>query len=344
MSTSAPDLFAGVDLGGTNFTVGLGEADGRLIAEAKEPTLGHEGPAMVLERIAATIDRLVASAGRPLKALGIGVPGLVDIATGMTRFLPNLPTQWREVPVAAILSARLNCSVHLLNDARAATLGESMFGHGREARTMILFTLGTGIGGGVVIDGQLRLGPLGAAGEMGHIGVEPEGPWCSCGSRGCLETYASGPALTAEGVRLLLSGNAPRLHELCGGDPARVSCETLGAAARAGDPGVQAALDRAGSHLGQVAAAVVLTLHPDLIVLGGGVAALDDLLIVPLRRTLLQRVRMFPADNIRIARSQLGVRAGVYGGLAAAVRGGMSLAPGAERPALRQTDSLPFPP
>jgi len=316
-------LFVGVDLGGTNFTVGLGEANGRILAEAKQPTASHEGPDAVLERIAATIDHLVAGEGRPLAAVGIGVPGLADAAMGVTRFLPNLLTQWRDVPVSAILSARLNCSVHLLNDARAATLGESMFGHGREARTMIFFTLGTGVGGGVVIEGQLRLGRLGAAGEMGHICVQTDGPWCGCGSRGCLETFVSGPALTAEGVRLLLSGNAPRLHELCGGNPARVSCEKLGEAARAGDAGAQAALERAGSFLGQAAAAAVQTLHPDLIVLGGGVAVLDDLLIAPMRRTLLQRVRMFPAEDIRILRSQLGERAGVYGGLAAAIRGGI---------------------
>ena len=326
MSSGAPSLFAGVDLGGTNFTVGLGEASGQLVAEDKQQTAGHEGPAAVLERIAGAIDRLAARAGRRPAAVGLGLPGLIDIAAGVTRFLPNLPTQWRDVPVGALLSARLNCPVHLLNDARAATLGESMFGHGRDVRSMILFTLGTGIGGGVVIDGQLRLGPLGAAGELGHICVQPDGPWCSCGSRGCLETLVSGPALTAEGVRLLLSGNAPRLHELCAGDPARVSCETMGAAARSGDPGVRAALDRAGSHLGQVAAGVVLTLHPELIVLGGGVAALDVLLIVPLRRTLEERVRMFPPDKIRVLRSQLGTRAGVYGGLAAAVQGGVRLA------------------
>jgi glucokinase len=327
MSAADRSLFAGVDLGGTNFTVALGEPDGRLIAEHKQATASHEGPAAVIERLAASIERLVAAEGRPLAAVGIGVPGLVDVVAGETRFLPNLPTQWRDVPVAAVLSARLNCAVYLLNDARAATLGESMFGHGRDARTMVLFTLGTGVGGGVVIDGQLRLGPLGAAGEIGHIGVQPDGPWCGCGSRGCLETVVSGPALTAEGVRLLLSGNSPLLHELCAGDPARVSCEMLGQAARAGDPGVQAALERAGGYLGQAAAAVVLTLHPDLIVLGGGVAALDDLLIVPLRRALAQRVRMFPCADIRILRSQLGAYAGVYGGLAVAVRGGVAAVP-----------------
>ncbi|MBM3795461.1 MAG: ROK family protein [Acidobacteria bacterium] len=323
MSADKKSLFAGVDLGGTNFTVGFGDASGQLVAEEKQPTASHEGPAAVLERIAATIDRLAARTGQRPAAVGLGAPGLVDVPTGVTRFLPNLPTQWRDVPVGSNLSARLKCPVYLLNDARAATLGEFMFGHGRGVQSMILFTLGTGVGGGVVIDGKLRLGLLSAAGEMGHICAQPDGPWCSCGSQGCLETLVSGPALTAEGVRLLLSGNAPHLHELCGGDVARVSCELMGAAARAGDAGVQAALDRAGSYLGQVAAGVVLTLHPELIVLGGGVAALDDLLIVPLRRNLLQRVKMFPPDDIPILRSQLGTRAGLLGGLAIAVQGGV---------------------
>src|SRR4029077_760770 len=108
--------------------------------------------------------------------------------------------------------------VYILNDARAATLGELVFGNGRTARTMVFFGLGTGVGGGVIIDGQLRLGPLGAAGELGHQVILPEGPLCGCGNRGCLETLVSGPALTAEGVRLFLAGNAPKLHALCDGD------------------------------------------------------------------------------------------------------------------------------
>jgi glucokinase len=330
VTTRARPLFAGVDLGGTNFMAALGDADGAMVAEEKQPTAAHEGPAAVLGRIAGAVERLAAAAGRAPSAVGLGVPGLVDFASGETRFLPNLPTQWRGVPAAGILSARLGCPVHLLNDARAATLGESMFGHGRGARTMVLFTLGTGVGGGVVIDGSLRLGPLGAAGEIGHICVQPGGLLCGCGSRGCLETIVSGPALTAEGVRIVLSGNAPLLHEICGGDVARVSPETLGAAARAGDPGAMGVLDRAGGLLGLAAANVVLTLHPDLIVLGGGVASLDELLIEPMRRALGAHVRMFPVDGVRIARSQLGDRAGVFGGLAAAVRGGVMHAAGSQ--------------
>jgi glucokinase len=328
VSAPLPSLFAGVDLGGTNFTVGLAEAGGPLLAEAGQPTAGQEGPAAVLERIAATVDRLAAGLGRPLAGVGIGVPGLADAGAGVTRFLPNLPTQWRDVPVAALLSARLHCPVQVLNDARAATLGEAMFGHGRAVRSLLLLTLGTGVGGGVVIDGQLRLGPMGAAGEMGHICVQPDGLRCGCGSRGCLETVVSGPALTGEGVRLLLSGGAPRLHALCGGAVAQVSCERMGEAARAGDPAVQAAFERAGGFLGQAAAAAVLTVHPDLIVLGGGVAALDDLLIEPMRRSLRRHVGMFPCEGIRILRSQLGDRAGVFGGLAAAQGGAGRAAPG----------------
>jgi glucokinase len=330
MTAPTKPLFAGVDLGGTHFMAALGDADGLLVAEERQPTDAHEGHEAVLGRIAATIERLAARAGRAPSAIGFGVPGLVDFASGETRFLPNLPTQWRGVRVAGFLSARLGCPVHLVNDARAAALGESMFGLGRGVQTMALFTLGTGVGGGVVVDGRLRLGPLGAAGELGHICVQPDGLLCGCGCRGCLETIVSGPALTAEGVRMLLSGNAPILHAICGGDAARVAPGTLGEAARAGDAGALAVLDRAGALLGLAASAVVLVLHPDLIVLGGGVASLDGLLIGPMRRALGAHVGMFPSDGVRIARSQLGDRAGVYGGLAAAVRGGVMNA--AERP------------
>jgi glucokinase len=323
MTGSLQPLFAGVDLGGTNFVAALGDADGTLAAKKKQLTLAQEGPAAVLGRIAAAIEGLSEKAGRRPSAVGLGVPGLVDLASGETRFLPNLPTQWRGVPVVAVLSDRLGCPVHILNDARAATLGESMFGLGRGVQTMALFTLGTGVGGGIVIDGRLRLGPLGAAGEIGHICVEPDGLLCGCGCRGCLETVASGPALAREGIRIMEIGQAPILREICGGDAARVSPETLGAAARAGDPAALDILGRAGELIGLAASAVVLALHPDLIVLGGGVSSLGELLIAPMRRSLARHVGMFPVDGVRIVRSQLGDLAGVYGGLAVAVSGGV---------------------
>ena len=260
-------------------------------------------------------------------AVGIGCPGLVDVARGVTKFFPNLPTQWREVPLAAILAKRLDCPVSILNDVRTATLGELVFGHGRELGkmplTLAFFSIGTGIGGGLVIDGKLRLGPLGAAGELGHQTVLLDGPLCGCGNRGCLEAVASAPAITAEAVRLMLSGQSPTLFTLVEGRAALITPQKIAEAALAGDSGAQEAIDRAVTFLG--IANVVTCLHPQLIVLGGGVAEMGDLLLSPLRRSLRERVRMFPPDDVRIECSQLGPNAGPLGAVALAQRGAASL-------------------
>lgn len=197
-----------VDLGGTKTACAIATPDGEVLAEGQVPTQSHEGPGAVLARIAGLLSELRSQASASLAAIGFGAPGLVDVSAGITRFLPNLPTQWRDVTVAATLQKAMGCPVYLLNDARMATLGEFTYGRGRNVGTMAFFTIGTGIGGGLVIDGKLRLGPLGAAGELGHQTIQADGPLCGCGNRGCLETLASGPALTAEGVRLLRSGLA----------------------------------------------------------------------------------------------------------------------------------------
>lgn len=316
-------MYASVDLGGTFIKAALGQADGSILASDSVPTHSHEGPERVLERIAGLVERLcLAAACRP-QALGLAVPGLVDLETGLTRFLPNLPTHWRDVPVRSILAPRLGCPVYLLNDVRMATLGELRFGLGRSSRTMVFFAIGTGIGGGVVVDGKLRLGPLGAAGELGHQTILPDGPRCGCGNRGCLETLASGPALVAEAVRLMHSGLAPRLYEQVAGDASRVTPREMALAAQQGDQHIQEAILRAAGYLGIAVANVVVVLHPDLVVLGGGVAGIGDLLVDTVRDTLRQRVGMFPTDGIRVARSALGDQAGTLGGIALAAQGGL---------------------
>ncbi len=316
-------ILATIDLGGTNLSAALADAEGRFVAELKQPTHSHEGADAVIARVAGMVNQLAAQAGVRPAALGMGVPGLVDSGSGVTKFLPNFPTQWRDVPVRALLEPQIGCPVHLLNDARAATLGELVFGHGRGVRTMVFFGLGTGVGGGVVVDGKLRLGPLGAAGEIGHQTIVPDGLLCGCGNRGCLETLASGPAITAEGVRLLLGGTAPKLHELCGGDVTKVSPANMAAAALAGEATTRAALQRAGEWLGIGVANLVSALHPELVVIGGGVAEMGDLLLQPVRDAIRRRVGMFPPDDVRVERSALGVRAGLYGGIALALRGGL---------------------
>ena len=316
-----PDLYAGVDLGGTTIACALADADGKIICEESVDTDAHAGPPAVLQRIADVVGRLTAQAAARPVALGMGCPGLVDVAAGITRFFPNLPTQWPDIPAADILSEKLGCPVRLLNDVRTATLGELTYGHGKTVDTLAFFSIGTGIGGGVVIDGRLRLGPLGAAGELGHQTMDPNGPLCGCGNHGCLEALASGPALIAEGVRLMKIGRAPRLHERVGGDVGRVTPKEMALAAEEGDEAVHEAIVRAADYLGIGAANVVVVLHPELIVLGGGVAEMGDLLVDRVQSVIRERVGMFPTDGVRVVRSLLGNRAGLLGAIALAAHG-----------------------
>jgi glucokinase len=318
------EIFASIDMGGTKIACAFATAEGQVIRQKTIPTQSQEGPAVVLDRLVDLVNELaVAEDCRPV-ALGMGVPGLADISSGTVRFLPNLPTQWVDVPVAAYVSPKVGCPVYLLNDVRLATLGELTYGHGRQAGTMAFFAIGTGIGGGVVIDGELRLGPLGAAGELGHQTIIPDGPRCGCGNYGCLETLASGPAIIADGVRLMLSGRASELHQLAQGDPARVSPELMARAAMAGDGPVQEVLVRAATFLGIGIANVVSIIHPDLVVLGGSVAGIGPLLFDTVREVVPRRVGMFPAHDVKIEPSLLGNQAGLLGGIALAIRGGLT--------------------
>ena len=314
------ELYAGVDLGGTSIKCALAGADGEIVCQRSIPTESHAGPNSVLMRIAELVNEMQAEVGQSISAVGMGVPGLVDVERGVTRFLPNLTTHWENVPAGDILSAAIGCPVKLLNDVRTATLGELAFGRGREVDTMVFIAIGTGIGGGVVIDGKLRLGALGAAGELGHQTIDPNGPLCGCGNHGCLETLASGTALAAEGIRLMLMGLAPTLHDLVDGDPARVTAELMSQAALS-DPPVLDAIYGAADDIGTGVANVMVTLHPELVILGGGVANIGDVLFDRVRAQVIRRVRMISPDTVRIEPSDLGSRAGVLGAIALASRG-----------------------
>ena len=314
--------FVGVDLGGTRTKLALADVAGRVQKKSIIATQAEDGPTAVLQRIGDAIEDLVRRMDAGPVGIGIGVPGLVDFENGATKFLPNLTSHWRDVPVAATLGKRFDCEVHLLNDVRAATNGELHFGHGcdREHVTMAFLSIGTGIGGGLVIDGRLRLGPFGAAGEMGHQTLVPDGPRCGCGNRGCLEALASGPAIASEGVRLMRIGLAPYLQGLVNGSAEKVTTEKMSLAAEQDTP-VADAITKAGDYLGIAMANVVSTLHPDLIVIGGGVAQLGDRLLQPMRLAIQERVRMFPTDAIEVLPSKLGDSAGVLGAVALAMQG-----------------------
>lgn len=313
-------MFASVDIGGGTTCCGVATGSGEMLAERIIPTLSHEGPDAVLGRISATLKDLAEASGHRLTAVGVGVPGLADFHRGRSLFLPNMPTGWRDYPVADRLSTSVGCPVFVLNDARMAALGELWYGRGRGVRTMVVYTLGTGIGGGVVVDRKLRLGHLGAAGEVGHQIILPYGALCGCGNRGCLESLAGAPALIGGGVRLLKSGHAPHLFEMVEGSAERVTPQLMVQAAAAGDSFLRDHLLEAARMVGIGVFNVIAMLYPELVVIGGDVAHdLGALLIDTVRREVRERARLFPADKVRIEPSELREKAALWGGVALAI-------------------------
>ena len=286
--------YLGIDVGGTNSKLALLEAAGDrrdLLATATIPT-GPGDPGEVVVRLAAAGEKLVAEHG-PVVAAGAGVPGLFDDASGRVLFLPNLPPAWAGASFREPLAERLGVPTAMINDARSFTLAESRMGAAAGYSTVVCVVLGTGVGGGVVIDGRLRFGPHGRAGELGHQVIDVDGPPCGCGNRGCVEAFAAGPAIS-------------RL----GGQP------TPGAvfrAAAAGDERAAAAVDAVVRSLATGIANLVTILWPERVVVGGGIAAAGERLFAPLRTAVVRSAPLVDPASYEIVPAALGPFAGAVG-------------------------------
>jgi len=328
-------ICAGIDLGGTKILVVVGDKAEPILGQGRIDTIPAAGPADAFERIVQVLNRIQQQTQTEIRAIGVGVPGLVDPNKGIIEFLPNLPKQWCGFPAAEFLAARTGKPAFLLNDARLAALGEYRFGAGHASKDMLVVTVGTGIGGGLILDGRLRLGLCGAAGEVGHTTILPDGPVCSCGSRGCLETLISGPALSAKGASLARSGAAPRLAAIVENNWDRITPREMAMAIEQGDQAVASVIAEAASFLGIGIANAVSLSAVQQVVICGGVAALGERLLGPVRTMVRERVRMFPAERVHIACSSLGDRVGALGALALAFQHA-----GDSRCAVRKGDSL----
>jgi glucokinase len=217
------------------------------------------------------------------------------------------------VPLGAEIERRVGLPVRVLNDVRAITLGEWAFGAGRRMDTVVCYAIGTGIGGGLIINGRLHLGIDGTAGEFGHTVVEPDGLPCSCGGRGCLELYTSGPAIAALGAKAVMHGHTTRIDTLVEHDLNRITVEVIAQAARLGDPVAGEIFERVGRYLGISIGNMLHAVSPQRVILAGGVAQAGDLLLDPIWRTIRERVHLMPADRVEIVSAQLGSDAGLVG-------------------------------
>ena len=309
--------FIGVDLGGTNLRAALVDTStGAYSHLTSIETLARDGHAAVMARMANLIESVIASSGLSkdqIGGIGIGVPGVLDLERGLTVFLPNLPGTWPNVPLRDTIADRVGLPTALLNDVRSMTLAEWQFGAGRGVDTIACFAIGTGIGGGLVINGQLHLGIGGTGGELGHQTIDFNGPLCGCGNRGCLEAFASGPAITALGAKAVMQGLTTRIGELIDYDLNRLTPHVISDAARAGDALAKDIFEQAGFYIGVAAASIIVSVGPRRVVIGGGVAQAGELLLNPIRRTVIERVRVMPIDQVSIVPAELGPNAGLIG-------------------------------
>jgi glucokinase len=301
----------GVDVGGTKIAAGLVDEEGGVRATTRRDTPSTD-PEKIQEAITDVVREL--ADGHEVEAVGLAAAGLVDADRSTVLFAPNLA--WRREPLRQDVEKRCGLPVVVENDANAAAWGEARFGAGRGEPYVVMLTVGTGLGGGIVVDGQMYRGRNGIAAEFGHITVEEGGRRCGCGSRGCWERYASGTALVREARELATVSPATsvRLLDLAGGVPERIIGRHISQAAQEGDEAALECFSVVGTWLGHGMASVAAAFDPGTFILGGGVSEAGEVLRAPTLRALQDRLTAAsfrPAPRVELA--QLGPLAGIVG-------------------------------
>ncbi|HYF39970.1 MAG TPA: ROK family protein [Gemmatimonadales bacterium] len=307
----------GIDIGGTNLVVGSVAEDGSSIrALASEPTHAEAGQSDVLDRLIALAQRTIAQTRREIPGaeiigIGVGAPGPLDTRSGVVLLTPNLG--WVNLPLRQIIHDRLGLPAVLDNDANCAVLGEWWMGAARGSKIAIGITIGTGIGGGIIIDGKLFHGASDCAGEIGHTTIDTEGRRCKCGNYGCLEAYASGPNIALRAIEEITAGAVSRLSGYVGGDLKRITAQTVYQAAHDGDDLALEVVNDTAKFLGTGIANLLNIFNPEVVVVCGGVTLAGDHLFVPLRREVARRAFKPAVSVCRIVPCELTGTAGVYG-------------------------------
>jgi len=307
----------GCDLGGTNLRVGVVDIEnGTVVHLQSVPTLAREGYQAVIRRMVNLFNKVMVSCEfdyKDIYSVGIGAPGVLNLELGLVELMPNFYGGWHGVPLGKLISTEIGLPVHLINDVRAITFGEWKYGAGKGSSNMVCFAIGTGVGGGVIVNNNLVMGFNGTAGELGHTIINPNGPKCGCGNHGCLEAYASGPAIAAMGIKAVKQGRTTLIGEMVDFDLNRITPEIIASAAQEGDKIAKEIFTYVGSIIGIAAVNISLAIGPERIIIGGGVATAGDILLNPIKETILNRIFVMPKEKIQVVPAQLGNIAGILG-------------------------------
>ena len=309
----------GVDIGGTKISVVLGTLGGRILDKKVLSTQVGRKSKQSIQELITTIQTLLIRhrIRKDLAGIGIGVPGPVDPKKERIERSPNLPS-WEKIPIRSILHSKFKCPVYLENDANAAALGEKYFGVGRKAKNLVYLTVSTGIGSGIILNGELVRGISGAAGEIGHTTVEINGEKCLCGKKGCLETYSSGTAIAKFMKRALKSGKKSNILKFANSID-QINGKHVSEASNSGDRLAIEIRRRAADYLGTAIGNLINLINPDCIILGGGVIEEPKHFWVPMMKAVNREVYPNIPKRYKITRTRLGKKVGDYGALAVAL-------------------------
>lgn len=306
----------GIDVGGTNVKIALVDKSGKIIYSNSVPTYAKMGYEYTVNNIKQAIKDLMKETNtiaKDIDGIGFDFPGQVDYKTGVVKLAPNIPG-WVNVPIAQMIEEEFHIPTRIDNDVRCAALGEMKFGAGQGCENFVCITVGTGIGSGLVINGQLVRGASNAAGEIGHIKLQmKDGLICGCGDTGCLEAYASGPSIVAMAQDYIKGGKSTKFREMAAAEGGEITPYMVAKAAEAGDPVAKRIFAIVGEYIGIGLTSVINLLNPEKVIIGGGVAEAGDLLLDPIRKTIKERAMVVAGSAVEIVPAQLGNSAGVIG-------------------------------
>ncbi|MDD2647692.1 MAG: ROK family protein [Eubacteriales bacterium] len=306
--------YIGVDLGGTNIAVGLVDESGKIIAENSTPTLWRRGYAAMIRDMADCANKLLSEneiALYDVKAVGIGIPGIGDNKTGRVIYCPNI--DWHDVPLREEMQKYLNLPVMMDNDATVAGLAENFAGISAGCESSVFLTLGTGVGGGIILGGKPWSGKHNVGSEIGHMIIEIDGDTCNCGKQGCLERYTSATAIDRMARQLAQGHKDSALYQACGGDLNRINAKMVFDMAKDGDTIAMRVFRRYVKYLSIVISNVIMMLDPEMIVLGGGVSKCGDFLLNAVREEVPKYILYKDVPYSRIELARLGNDAGIIG-------------------------------